>query len=257
MVASATLKFRFLHIFTHICAILGIAWAVHTGAYFWFLVAFIAFLYAGIVGVNISLHRYIAHKSFKTGALGEWILIVSSFFAMLGSPVYWCSMHRYHHMTSDTEKDSHSPRFLGKFRAWFTMWPKITIPVSIIRSLYKDKRLAFLHDHYFKLVALYVIILFLINPMLVPFLFAIPAVGCFHGAAAIVVIPHIDNFGGYRNHDTQDRSHNNWLACILSLGEGWHNNHHARPSNWRQGEKWWEIDPPAFIIKYFFLKSER
>jgi stearoyl-CoA desaturase (delta-9 desaturase) len=75
---------------------------------------------------------------------------------------------------------------------------------------------------------------------------------CFHGAQAIGVLPHI---WGYRNHNVNDKSRNNWLASVLALGEGWHNNHHANPGRWWQGEKWWEFDPPAFMIKYFFKEK--
>jgi fatty-acid desaturase len=42
----------------------------------------------------------------------------------------------------------------------------------------------------------------------------------------------------------------------LGMGFGWHNNHHANPGRWYQGETWWEIDPPAFAIKHFFINKE-
>lgn len=253
MTFSTTNKFRILHIFTHVSALVGILWVLHVGIYFWFIVSLFAFLYIGIVGVNVALHRYFSHRSFETTKFGYWVLLISSFFPMLGSPAAWGSIHSYHHKTADTDKDPHSPVNAGKLGSWFTVWPKIQIPLSLFKRYARDKNILFLHKHYFKFVLAYVIILFLINPLLVSFLFAIPAVGCFHGAAAIGVIPHLSNFGGYRNHDVNDNSHNHVLAWILSLGEGWHNNHHYAPRNYRSGEKWWELDPPAFIIKHFFM----
>jgi stearoyl-CoA desaturase (delta-9 desaturase) len=64
--------------------------------------------------------------------------------------------------------------------------------------------------------------------------------------SALTVIGHTH---GYTNYTINDSSKNSWLANILSLGEGWHNNHHAQPWNHRQGHRWWEIDPPAWVIE--------
>jgi fatty-acid desaturase len=54
---------------------------------------------------------------------------------------------------------------------------------------------------------------------------------------------------GYRNHHTDDHSTNHWLFGLLYWGEGWHNNHHANPKKWNFGERWWEIDSGAWVIK--------
>ena len=244
-----------LHLFTHLMAIIGFVWVFKTGHYGWLLLSLAWFLYVGIVGVNVSLHRYFSHNSFKTNRFGYWVLLVSSFFPALGSPAAWGSIHRYHHAHSDTDLDPHNPNLRGKIKTWFTMWPEIDIPISIYRSFVKDKNIWRLNQYYFNFVILYVAVLAIIDWRLVPFLFAIPAVGCFHGAAAIGVIPHLDKWGGYKNHETKDNSYNNVLAWILSLGEGWHNNHHYNPNKYRHGEKWWELDPPAFVIKHFFMSK--
>lgn len=239
---------------THTLAAGGLIWAFMTGNLWWLWVSLFAFLYFGVVGVNISLHRYFSHSSFATSRFGYWILLVSSFFPMLGSPAAWGSVHVYHHIHSDTDKDPHSPKNAGMLGAWFTDWPNMKIPLSIFKYFARDKNVLWMHRHYFKLIAAYVFILFLINPALVVFFFAIPAVGCFHGASSIAVIPHLNKFGNYRNHETRDNSQNSFIAWVLSLGEGWHNNHHNNSRKYRQGEKWWEIDPSAWIIKNIFMK---
>jgi stearoyl-CoA desaturase (Delta-9 desaturase) len=48
---------------------------------------------------------------------------------------------------------------------------------------------------------------------------------------------------------TGDDSRNNWLLAFFTMGEGWHNNHHAYQSSVRQGFKWWEIDGTYYILK--------
>jgi stearoyl-CoA desaturase (delta-9 desaturase) len=251
-----TNKFRILHLLTHGLALFGFFWLLRTGDLRWAGIAFIFFLYAGIFGVNIALHRYFAHHSFETNRAGYWLLLVSSILPMLGSPTAWGSIHRFHHTHSDSEVDPHNPNTIGVLRSWFTAWPDVTMPLSVFRSFNRDKNVAFLHRHFFTIAFSYAAILALIDWRLAVFVFAIPAVGCYHGAAAIAVIPHMTGWGGYKNHETEDNSHNNFIAWVFSLGEGWHNNHHAKPNNYRHGEKWWELDPSAFIIKHFLKVRE-
>lgn len=222
---------------------------ISEGSYWWLLLGLTSFLWLGIVGVNVSLHRYYAHRAFETSVFKEKILLWSSIFTSLGSPAMWCSIHRMHHATSDTDKDPHNPRKYGPIKTWFTMWPKNRIPKKFFVPFIRAPQLRFVHKHYFAINFITVILLSIIDIRLAAFLYCLPAIGCFHGASAIGVIPH---YWGYRRYDTKDSSYNNWLAAILSLGEGWHNNHHAKPSRWYQGEKWWEIDPPAFMIKHVF-----
>ena len=93
---------------------------------------------------------------------------------------------------------------------------------------------------------MYVAILFSVNPLLVIFAYAIPTVLVLHSTSAIIVIAHIH---GYKNHNVDDESRNSWIASLITLGEGWHNNHHANSKAWNNQERWWELDPPAWIIR--------
>lgn len=250
---NTTVKFRVLHIINHIIAVIACYLAITEQEYFWFLIATICFLWVGIVGVNISLHRYYSHKSFKTSKLKEFILLLSSIPTSLGSPAMWASIHRMHHSCSDTDKDPHNP-VNGSIKTWFGFWPKTKIPKRFIVPFLSTKSLKFVHKNYFFINFSILFTLILIDIKLAGFLYALPAIGCFHGAQSIGVLPHK---WGYRTYNTSDLSKNNWLASILALGEGWHNNHHANPGRWWQGEKWWEFDPPAFMIKYFFIEKNK
>lgn len=255
---SPTIKFRILHVANHVLSIAGIAMAISTGAYWWFLIGLACFLWTGIVGVNVALHRYYSHNAFKTTPFREKILLASSVLTSLGSPAMWCSVHRLHHTTSDTDKDPHNP-VRGALKTWFGIWPSVVIPKRFITPFLKTKLMKFVHNNYFLISAIIIGVLASISIPLAAFAYAIPAIGCFHGAQAIGVLPHLTGKWqlGYRRYDVKDLSHNNWLAAILSLGEGWHNNHHANPGRWWQGETWWEIDPPAFMIKYFFKVDDQ
>ena len=251
-------KFRILHVVNHAVAIAAIYMALMSQQYFWFAIGLVCFLWTGIVGVNVALHRYFSHKAFSASKFSERVMLLSSIPASVGSPAMWCSVHRLHHVTSDTEQDPHNPATNGMLRTWFTFWPTLVIPKRFVLPFLKTPALRFVHNNYFLLNYLILFGLMLIDFNLAGFAYALPAIGCFHGAAAIGVLPHLTGKLqlGYRRHDVKDLSHNNWLASLLSLGEGWHNNHHANPGRWWQGETWWEIDTPAFMIKYFFMKKE-
>ena len=220
-------KFKVLHLVNHAVAIFAVYWAIVTpDSWPWVLLGLVCFLWTGIVGVDVALHRYFSHLSFKTTKFREYILLASSVLTSLGSPAMWCSVHRLHHTTSDTDNDPHSPRTAGVLGSWFTLWPPIVIPKRHLQPFLKTPAMKFVHRNYFALNFSILIGLALIDWRLAAF--------------------------GYRRYNINDLSHNNWLAAIMSLGEGWHNNHHANPGRWWQGETWYEIDPPAFMIKHFF-----
>jgi stearoyl-CoA desaturase (delta-9 desaturase) len=123
---------------------------------------------------------------------------------------------------------------------------RTNISKKFIRDVVSDPVILLTHRHYFKIIFTFVALLAVIDPLLVIFAYAIPATGCLNGVSAVTVISHIH---GYRSYDVNDTSRNSWIASVLSLGEGWHNNHHAKPYQWCQGEQWWEIDPPSWIIR--------
>ena len=58
---------------------------------------------------------------------------------------------------------------------------------------------------------------------------------------------------GSKRYVTGDDSRNNWLLAIFTMGEGWHNNHHAYQSSVRQGFRWWEVDLTYYVLKAHVL----
>ena len=54
---------------------------------------------------------------------------------------------------------------------------------------------------------------------------------------------------GKRRYNTSDDSRNNWVLALITLGEGWHNNHHHYMNSTRQGFMWWEIDITYSVLK--------
>ena len=240
-------KIRALQIVNHVLALAGIVCVILGVIDISYLViGFIFHLWFGMVGVCIGLHRYFSHRSFKTSRAWEYVLGISGTLCTVGTVIGWVGLHRYHHAHSDTPEDPHDPHEIGYWNAWVYNWKPSKFTKKWIRMELQDPLTQFLHRHYFKVIFAYIAILALINPWLVVWCYCLPACGSYHGISAVTVIGHIH---GYTNHEVKDTSKNSWLASILSLGEGWHNNHHAHPYNYRQGEKWWELDPSAWIIK--------
>jgi stearoyl-CoA desaturase (delta-9 desaturase) len=242
----------------HIISLSGIVYVVTNGQLHWLLIGIIIFIVTMILCVNISLHRFISHRSFTTGPKREKFLKYISILAAFGSPISWAAMHRYHHMHSGSKYDNQSPKNIGYVRAWCTLYDSVTIPANMVKDVFRDKDYQFIHKNYFKILYTYAIILFLIDPLVMIFCFSFPAMLMYQAAGAFAVIPHSQTFG-YKVLDPkgEDDSVNSPLASLLSLGEGWHNYHHNRSTDHRHGHLWWEIDPPAWVIEKFFIINDR
>ncbi|MDX1708615.1 MAG: acyl-CoA desaturase, partial [Desulfobacterales bacterium] len=84
------------------------------------------------------------------------------------------------------------------------------------------------------------------GPQLLIWGFFISSVVLFH---ATVTINSFDHMIGSRRYDTPDTSRNNAILALITLGEGWHNNHHHYAISARQGFYWWEIDITYYLLK--------
>ena len=244
-------KVRSLQLFNHFLAILGISYCFYTKSIDPLVLSVFVYWVVGLLGISIGLHRLLSHRSFSTYPFVEKLLSLISVITTLGSPIAWLSAHRTHHSRSDKDGDPHSPHLVGNFKAWFGFWNMKNVDIRYSKDLRKEDFQRFIHKNYFKIIFSYCFLLFLIDPILVIFVYAIPACFCFHATSSVVVIAHRQ---GYRNHFLKnDKSKNSWITSLITLGDGWHNNHHARPWKWSNWEKWWEIDIPAIII--FLLRK--
>jgi len=238
---------RSLQVVNHLVGLLGIAYVVYSGLYVYALIALLSYWTMGVLGINIGYHRLLAHRSFNTKGWIRKCLSVIGVLTSVGSPLAWVTLHRMHHMAAETKADPHSPYLLGNFKAWFGFWNIKQLDLRLSGDIRKESFQKMLHKYYFWIIASYCIGLALIDPYLVIFAYAIPACLCLHSTSAIIVMAHRH---GYKTHDLGvDEARNSWIASLITLGEGWHNNHHNNPRNWDNHEKWWEFDPNAWIIR--------
>lgn len=252
-------KIRLLQAFNHIATIPAVIYAIYTQQYYLFLIAAISWLVIGPISSVITLHRLLTHKSFKTYQWLENTLSVISVISTIGPTISWVGLHRQHHAASDRTGDPHSPYINEKFNLvqaikvwWGYDWDIPNIPVAYVKDLMKKPIHKFIFNHYFKIIFVFSLILFLINPALWLFVYVVPASMTVHLIGVVNVLGHAH---GYRNFETKDKSTNSWIANIVSLGDGWHNNHHANPGEWNTRKLWWEWDLMAQVIK--LIRVER
>ena len=246
-------KIRLLQAFTHVVAIPSIVYAIYTQQYYLFAVAFISWLIIGPISSVITLHRLLTHRSFKTYPWLEAVLSYISVISTIGPTISWVALHRQHHATSDREGDPHSPYIDGKFnllqavKVWLGYeWTIPNIPIVYVKDLMRSSTHKFIFNNYFKIIFIFSLILILINPVLWLFVYIVPASMTVHLIGVVNVLGHGH---GYRTYNTPDRSTNSWVANLVSLGDGWHNNHHASGGKFYTGEKWWEWDLMGRIIQ--------
>jgi fatty-acid desaturase len=237
-----------------ITALLGSVFAIYTYGISLEIILLILlgyFLY-GCLGIVIAFHRYSTHQSFQTNNTLIKLFSILGCFSGTGSPLAWVAIHINHHLKSDKPEDPHSPLHKG-FRIFtldyvqqvdsHTKWR--------MRDLVTNKFHQFLHRYYFLILATYSLVLFLIGGFyLMIFLHWAPAILTAVMSNIVNYVGHKPEWvGGFRRYQLSDQSTNNWLWAIPSWGESWHNNHHRHPRNFSLGEKWWEIDISALIIK--------
>jgi stearoyl-CoA desaturase (Delta-9 desaturase) len=203
-----------------------------------------------IFAIGAGYHRYFAHKAYSTSRAFQFVLAVLSQSTAQKSVLWWAAKHRHHHLHSDTAHDVHSPRhkgFIYSHLGWIFSRQHDKVDLVKVADLARYPELLWLHKY--ELVPALVLagLCFLVAGwpgLIVGFFWSTVAV--YHATFCINSLAHVS---GRKRYVTGDDSRNNWLLAVFTMGEGWHNNHHAFQSSVRQGFHWWEIDPTYYILK--------
>ena len=222
----------------------ALVYLVFYGNLYYWAVCLLVYFLNGCVGMTVTYHRGLAHKSWKMPKVFEYFGVLCATVGMTGSAISWAAIHRKHHRFTDTEKDPHSPSFKGFF---FCQWLSMFIPVEVkyVPDLLRRPFYRFQHNYYFFIVCAYGLALYLIDPFLVIAGWLAPAAILWNAGSFIVTLAHS---WGKKPIEIKDQSRNNWLLALFIWGEGWHNNHHASPKNPRFSKHWWQWDPGYYII---------
>ena len=201
-------------------------------------------------GITAGFHRYFSHRSYKTSRIGQFMIALIGQSAAQRGVIWWSAVHRHHHLYSDTPDDVHSPRHHGFLYAHFG-WifnPKNARPdYGTVKDLTRFPELVFLDKLVYTPAFLLGFGLWLWGgwPMLIVGFFW-STVALYHGTFFINSLAHVH---GSQRYLTGDDSRNNFWLALITLGEGWHNNHHHYQSSTRQGFRWWEIDISYYVLK--------
>ena len=224
--------------------------AVWTGFSTRAVVIGLALFWLRMFAITGGYHRYFSHRTYKTSRWFQFVLAVLGTTTVQKGPLWWASTHRKHHKFSDTPEDVHSPIQRGFWYShvgWVTSGDHITTDLNWIRDFAKFPELLWLGRYHF-----------------VPPLVLAGLCGLFAGWSGLVVgfgwstvmgwhatftINSLSHVFGKRRYETGDTSRNNWALALLTMGEGWHNNHHHYQNSVNQGFYWWEIDITYYLLR--------
>lgn len=248
----------------HLTAIVG-AFIVGVS---WIAIATCILLYIiRMFGITGGYHRYFSHRAYKTSRFFQFCLAWLGCSSAQMGPLWWASHHRHHHRHSDTLEDLHPPRMKGFFWShvgWIMCRRHQKTNLKGVRDLMKFPELRFLDDYHLIPPFLLAIAVFFFGMFLesvAPGLgtgpwqmlvwgFFVSTVILYHMTFTINSLAHVI---GKQRYDTGDDSKNSFILAILTLGEGWHNNHHKYPQSERQGFFWYEIDISHYTLKILSL----
>jgi stearoyl-CoA desaturase (Delta-9 desaturase) len=203
-----------------------------------------------IFAIGAGYHRYFSHRAYRTSRPFQFVLAVLSQSTAQKSVLWWASKHRHHHLHSDTETDIHSPRhkgFVYSHFGWIFSRQNDVADLAKVADFAHYPELMWLHRYELVPPAVLAFLSFVIagwSGLVVGFFWSTVLV--YHATFCINSLAHVR---GRRRYVTGDDSRNNWLLALATMGEGWHNNHHAYQSSVRQGFRWWEIDGTFYLLK--------
>ena len=250
------IPFILLHLVCAFALITGVSWtAIIIGLVSYFIRMF---------AITAFYHRYFSHKTFKTSRLMHTIFGFLGASSTQRGPLWWAAHHRHHHIHSDTDQDLHSPRhgFLRSHMTWFLNKKNFPTQHQRIKDFDKYPELKLLDRFDIFPPIIFAFIIFMIGIYIETYQphlgatrwqiliwgFFISTIFLSHITFCINSLAH--KFGS-RKFDTNDDSKNNFILAIVTLGEGWHNNHHKFPGSVKQGINWWQIDISYYLLKAF------
>ncbi|MGW3542861.1 acyl-CoA desaturase [Nocardia niigatensis] len=231
-----------------------------------FALLFTMWLLTGL-GVTVGYHRLFTHRTFKVAPWVATMLAILGSMAGQGGVLSWVALHRRHHEYSDREGDPHSPNlsgdgFAGALRGlahshflWMRRheYPNI---VHYAPDLIRDRRLVRVARLYYWWVALGLAIPAVIGGVVTLSWTGAVSGLLWGGFARIFVLEHIVwainsflHMFGTRPYESRENSRNGGVFALISLGESWHNNHHAFPESPSFGLDWYRLDPGYWLIR--------
>jgi stearoyl-CoA desaturase (delta-9 desaturase) len=202
-----------------------------------------------VFGITGGYHRYFSHRSFKTGRVFQFVLAWLGCSATQKGPLWWCGTHRRHHRYSDQPGDPHSPTegFWHAHQGWIFDPRWGGTPAGSIPDFARYPELDWLNRYHFIPPLTLALACWAIGGFAgLVWGYAVSTTLLWHSTYSVNSLCHV---WGTRRYDTSDGSRNNALVALLTLGEGWHNNHHYYQASARNGFRWWEVDGTWYVLR--------
>jgi stearoyl-CoA desaturase (Delta-9 desaturase) len=219
------------------------------------------------VGTSVGFHRYFTHRSFKASRPIHIILAILGSMAAQGPVIFWVALHRLHHEQSDKPGDPHSPnlygnsisdRIRGLWHAHVGWTYKYAVPNAAYYAgdMIRDKTISRISRQYLLWVFIGLFIPSILGGILTQTWFGVLTgflwgglVRMFFWHNMVWCITSVAHVIGSRPLASGDLSTNNFWLAIPTMGESWHNNHHAFPHVAIVGFEWWQIDFSGWVIR--------
>ena len=230
----------------HVLAVAGVIWQ---GWSWWGLLLAVGLYYVRMFGVTGGYHRYFSHKTYKTSRAFQFVMALLATSSSQKGVIWWAAHHRLHHRKSDITGDVHSAKIDGFWWShvgWILSDKFEETDERQVKDLLKFPELRWL-DKWF-LVPPFALGfgLWLVGGWWALTWFFVSTVLLWHGTFTINSLTHMI---GKRRYSTTDNSKNHFGLALITMGEGWHNNHHYYPRATRQGFFWWEIDMTYYVLR--------
>jgi stearoyl-CoA desaturase (delta-9 desaturase) len=213
--------------------------------------------------ITAFYHRYFSHRSFRTSRVLQGVFALLGASAAQQGPLWWASKHRHHHRYSDQREDLHSPRQSGFFMShigWVPLKKNVATDYTLIPDFARYPELVWINENHILVPFALGLLTFIAGEacalwrpqwgthgfQMLIWGFFISTVALYHGTFTINSLCHV---WGSRRYNTRDDSRNNFWLALITLGEGWHNNHHYYATSVRQGFYWWELDMSWYLLR--------
>jgi stearoyl-CoA desaturase (delta-9 desaturase) len=228
------------------------------------------------VGINVFYHRFLTHKGFQCQKWVEYAMAIMAVWSFQDTPARWVAIHRRHHEHADDEPDPHTPfvSFVWAHVGWMLVknpeYARNGVFARYAKDVLRDPFYRWLESGlpYFGLIYLQWVLFFVV-PFGIDWLAGASAAEAAQLGSSVLVwgvfvrtvlnlhntwaVNSVTHLWGYRNYETDENSRNNFVVGYTSMGEGWHNNHHADPRSARHGHRWWELDVTYWTIRLLGL----
>ncbi len=224
----------------HVAAVLGV---VLLGFSWTGIALCVASYYLRMFAITAGFHRYFSHRAYRLSRVPQFLLALLGQTSAQKGVLWWASNHRHHHKYSDRPEDIHSPvqnGFWWSHIGWILSGQYDETDYSRIPDLAKFPELRWLDRNQYFATMVYATVLYLTFGWTgLVYGYFLSTVLLWHGTFTINSVMHLF---GRRVFPTADQSRNSMIFALVTMGEGWHNNHHFYPSSAAQGFTWWQVD---------------